>query len=318
MGPTINTKANEMTPFIHADGRTLYFSSDGHPGYGAMDLFLSRKVGGEWSKPENLGYPLNSPGSEANIFINAKGSQAYINSTREGSIGKSDIFVFELDEKIRPSYLTYVRGTVRDKGSQKPLASKVTFMNVETGDTIRSVFSNKASGKYLLNLEPGYDYAAFVDRKGYLFESKAFSLKNLRDCETCPIKEDTYFEVDIDLQPLEVGVTVVMNNIFYETNKYDLLESSKSELTHLLTFMRRNPNVKVEIGGHTDNVGSDSDNQKLSKNRAAGVGAYLIEQGIDGSRISSKGYGETVPVDANDTDEGRGRNRRTVCKIIGI
>lgn len=318
MGPEINTKGNEQTPFIHADGRTLYFASDGHPGYGAYDLFLSRKSGGKWSAPENLGYPLNSAGSEANIFINAKGTQAYINSSRDGGYGRSDIYVFDLDEKIRPSYLTYVRGKVFEKGTKKPLGSKVTFLNVGTGDTIRSVNSNSASGKFLLNLEPGYDYAAFVDKKGYLFESKAFSLKNLRDCIDCPVKEDTYFEVEIELQKLEVGITVVMNNIFYETAKYDLLDESKSELTHLVSFMKRNPKVKVEIGGHTDNVGSPADNKKLSQNRAGGVRAYLIEQGISGDRIEAKGYGESVPVDSNETDEGRARNRRTECKIVGV
>lgn len=318
MGPEINTKGNEQTPFIHADGRTLYYASDGLPGYGAYDLYLSRRTGDKWSKPENLGYPLNSPESEANIFINAKGTKAYVNSAREGGLGRSDLYVFDLDQKIRPSYLTYVKGLVFEKGSKKPLGSKVTFVNVETGDTIRSVNSNSASGKFLLNLEPGYDYAAFVDKKGYLFESKAFSLKDLRDCEDCTVKEDTYFEVEIELQKLEVGVTVVMNNIFYETGKFDLLDESKSEMTHLLSFLKRNPKVKVEIGGHTDNVGSPGDNKKLSQNRASGVRAFLIEQGISGDRMEAKGYGETSPVDTNETDEGRARNRRTELKIVGV
>ncbi len=318
MGPEINTSQNEQTPFIHADGRTLYFASDGHPGYGAYDLFLSRKSENKWSAPENLGYPLNSSGSEANIFINAKGTQAYMNSAREGGYGRSDIYLFDLDEKIRPSYLTYVRGKVFEKKSKKPLESKVTFVNVETGDTIRAVNSNSASGKFLLNLEPGYDYAAFIDKEGFLFESKAFSLKNLRDCINCPINEDTYFEIEIGLQKLEVGVTVVMNNIFYETGKYDLLDGSKTELANLISFMKRNPKVRVEIGGHTDNVGRPADNMNLSRNRAIGVRGYLIENGISEDRIEAKGYGETEPLDSNDTPEGRARNRRTMCKIVGI
>lgn len=317
MGDLINSPGNEVSPFLHADGKTLYFSSSGHLGYGGLDLFMSRKTDAGWSKPENLGSPLNTSSDEGNIFVNAKGTMGYINSTREGGAGRSDIYSFELDEQIQPDFTTYVRGFVREKGSGKPLASKVLFINIETGDTIRSVFSNKSTGKFLLTLPLEQDYAAFVDRRGYLFASQAFSLKNL-PLPKSGERRDQYFDVEIELEPLKQGITVVMSNVFFETNKYDLLGSSKAELEHLVKFMQLNSKVKVEIGGHTDNVGSTNDNQVLSRNRANSVKAYLEERGIAAGRVMAKGYGESVPRADNASEEGRALNRRTECRIVGL
>lgn len=312
LGKTINTNRNEMSPFLHADGKTLYFASNGHPGFGNLDLFLSKSTGDGWTTPENLGYPLNTSANEGNIFINAKGDVGYINSSREGGLGKGDLYSFELDEKIRPDFTTYVRGHVREKGSKKPLYAKVTFVNIQTGDTIRSVTTNKASGKFLLTLPLDQDYAAFVDKKGYLFASQFFSLRDIDR------KRTQYFDVDIQLQPLEVGVTVVMNSIFYETNKFDLLDKSKAELEHLVGFMKLNPKVKVEIGGHTDDVGSNSDNQRLSEQRANAVRKYLLGRGVAENRVTAKGYGESKPIADNANEEGRALNRRTECRIVEV
>ena len=317
LGPTINSSGNEVSPFLHADGKTLYFSSSGHLGFGGLDLFISKKTPEGWTKPENLGHPLNTSADEGNIFVNAQGNLGYINSTREGGLGRSDIYSFELDPSIRPDFTTYVRGYVREKGSQKPLAGKVTFINIETGDTIRSVYANKASGKFLLTLPLEQDYAAFIDKKGYLFASQFFSLKDL-PTPADDARSDQYFDVEIELQPLEVGITVVMSNVFYETNEYDLLDASKAELEHLVQFMKLNPKVQVEIGGHTDNVGSTQDNKVLSDNRARSVKKYLEERGIASARVLAKGYGEVQPVADNTTEEGRALNRRTECRIVGI
>ncbi len=317
LGPEINSPGNEVSPFLHADGKTLYFSSSGHLGYGGLDLFMSKKTPEGWTPPENLGNPLNTSADEGNIFVNAKGTLGYINSTRESGLGRSDIYSFELDPKIRPDFTTYVRGYVKEEGTGKPLASKVTFINLQTGDTIRSVYSNKVTGKFLLTLPLEQDYAAFVDKKGYLYASQFFSLKDLdqpREGE----RRDQYFDVDIELQPLKPGIAIVMSNVFYETNKYALLDESKAELEHLVQFMKLNPNVKVEIGGHTDNVGSTSDNAVLSENRAGSVKEYLASRGIAKERVKAKGYGESTPIDDNETEEGRAMNRRTECRIVEV
>ena len=314
LGPEVNTEGNEMSPFLHADGKTLYFATDGRPGFGGLDLFLTKNQEGAWSEPLNLGYPLNTTANEGNIFVNAKGDVGYVNSTREGGLGRGDIYSFKMDPKIRPEFMTYVRGHVRELGTGKPLRAEVTFINIETGDTIRSVYSNKATGKFLLTLPLNQDYAAFVDKKGYLFASQSFSLKGIKPNPDA----DQYFDVDIDLQKLEVGLRVVMRSIFYETNKYALLDKSKAEMEHLVQFLRLNPNVRIEIGGHTDNVGSERDNQLLSENRAAEVKRYMVGRGVPAGRVLAKGYGEGKPIADNETEEGRAQNRRTECRIIGF
>ena len=312
LGEPVNTPGAEVSPFLHADGKTLYFASDTHPGFGGLDLFVTKNTGKGWARPENLGYPLNTSSSEGNIFVNTKGDLGFINSSREGGLGKSDIFQFELDERIRTNYTTYVRGKVTDKSTGKPLDAKVIFINLATRDTIRAVRTNSATGVYMLTLPLDEDYAAFVDQKGYLFVSQFFSLKDI-DPKVTP-----YFDVDIELQPLKVGIDVVMSSIFYETNKFELLPTSRPELDHLLSFLLLNRKVRVEIGGHTDDVGTESDNKKLSQNRAMEVRKYLIEKGIKADRIEAQGYGESKPMVPNDSDAGRALNRRTVCRIIGV
>lgn len=312
MGAPINTEGSEQGPFIHADGKTFYFSSDFHPGFGNYDMFISRATVNGWSQPENLGYPLNTSGAEAQIFVESKGNLGYIASGRAGGLGKMDIYSFLLDDRIRPDFTTYVRGIVSQKTTGKVLDATVTFINVTTGDTIRSVNTNIASGRYMLNLPLDQDYVAFVDRKGYLPKSTLFSLKDV-DPKTTP-----FFDVNIELEPIGVGLEMIMSAVFYETNKFQLLDDSKPELDHMYNFLRINKSLKVEIGGHTDNVGTDKENQVLSDNRAAEVRKYLIAKGIAADRITWKGYGEALPMTTNDTDEGRALNRRTVCKIVGM
>lgn len=311
MGKPINTPGKENCPFLHADGSTLYFSSDGHPGMGNLDLFLTRKIENGWSLPENLGYPLNTSGYEGNIFINSQGTVGYMNSDRKGTLGKSDIYSFELDTRIQPSFTTFVRGLITDKVTDKPLNAKITFINLETRDTIRSVMSNELTGKFLLTLPVDQDYAAFVDAKGYIFASRNFSLKGL------PKNVNQYYDLEIELEQVIVGGVLVLNNIFYETNKFNLLDQSRTELEHLLRFLKSNPTVKIEIGGHTDKVGSDADNQALSEKRAGEVKKFLVAQGIAADRIAAAGYGESKPVCAEDTPECLARNRRTELKITG-
>lgn len=305
LGAPINSKGNENSPFLHADDKTFYFASDFHPGFGDMDLFMSKRKGNDWQTPKNLGYPLNTPGDERNIFINTRGSTGYINSDRPGGKGKSDLYYFELDPSIRPEFATYVRGLVRSEASKDPLYSRLTFVNLESKDTIRQVYSNKQSGKFLLSLPVNQEYAAFVEAKGYLFKSQNFSLKGM------PEEETSFFDLTIDLESIAVGKGIVLNNIFYESGSFELAEKSQPELKMITRFLKLNPKVVIEISGHTDNVGSNSDNLTLSRNRANSVRDYLLNLGVPEKRIIAKGYGETNPVASNDTDEGRAQNRRT-------
>ncbi|MCB9234674.1 MAG: PD40 domain-containing protein [Bacteroidia bacterium] len=308
LGEPINTIGRENSPFLHADGQTLYFSSDEHPGFGGFDLFLSKSVHNGWGRPMNLGYPLNTNADERNIFVNAKGDKGFTNSDRDGGLGGYDIYSFELDERIRPKFTTFVRGVVLDNVTSKPLEGTLTFINLETGDTIRQVASNSYSGKFLLSLPMDQDYAAFSDAKGYLFKSQNFTLKGA---------QEEYFDLIIRLDPIEEGKPIVLENIFYETAKFDLKEESEAELNHLVYFMKINPKITIEISGHTDDVGSDQDNLLLSDNRANSVKKYLVEKGIPDQRITAVGYGESRPMFPNDSDEHRAKNRRTELKVTG-
>ncbi len=310
VGTPINTPGNEGGPFIHADDQTLYFASDGHPGFGGQDLFISHKEGSGWSEPVNLGYPLNSIGEEANIFVNAKGDLGFINSTRSGGIGRSDIYQFTLDPGIRPQRATFLRGITRDSVTQQPIAARIQLIDVESGDTLRTQYSDGEDGSFLMSLPIDRQYAAFVEAPRYLFTSKHFYLKELAD--------DVYFDLIIDMTPIKKGANIVLNNIFFDTGEYELKETSFPELKKLRQYLERNEGLSIELQGHTDDVGSDEDNLLLSQNRAEAVKNYLIDSGIVSGRITAKGYGETRPLVPNDSDEHRAMNRRTEMKILDI
>jgi len=308
MGKPVNSEGNEGGPFLHADDQTLYFASDGHPGFGGQDLFVSKKQKNGWSEPVNLGYPLNTIGEEANIFVNAKGELGFINSTRAGGIGRSDIYQFTLAPEIRPQVATFLRGITRDSVTQKPLRALIQLVDVESGDTLRTQFSDTQDGSFLMSLPINSQYAAFVEAPGYLFTSKHFYLKGLAT--------DVYFDLIIDMTPIKRGANIVLNNIFFDTGEYELKPTSVTELEKLRQYLERNPKLRIELQGHTDDVGSDEANLTLSQNRAEAVQNYLIEKGIDPERMIAKGYGETKPVAPNDTDENRAINRRTEMKIL--
>ncbi len=308
-GP-INSPGNEGSPFLHADGVSFYFSSDAHPGFGGSDLFVSYQTDDSWSKPKNLGYPLNTKDEEANIFINTKGNLGFINSTRPGGMGKSDIYSFELDERIRPQVATFLRGTVRDSLTQEPLRARIQLLDVESGDTLRSQFSDPVDGKFLMTLPLNRAYAALVEAKGYLFGSKHFYLKEL--------EEETYFDVFLDLSPIRKGAQVVLNNIFFDTGKWELKEESFAELEVLVRYLTQNPSMKIQLQGHTDDVGSETDNLELSQNRAEAVQNFLQERGIAPERLLAKGFGESQPQVENSSEENRSINRRTEFKVVEL
>lgn len=310
LGPNINTRGRETTPFIHADGQTLYFASNGHPGYGGLDIFYSRRQpDGSWGPATNLGYPINTIDEDASLVVEANGKTAYFASDRSDTRGTLDIYRFELYPEARPLQTLYVKGYVYDTTTHKRLTANIDVIDLQGGYPIAAVKTND-NGDFLAPLPVGKDYAFHVNKKGYLFYSDNFSLKDHHP--------GIPFEKNIPLQPLAVNASIILHNIFFQSNQYSLEPASVTELDKLVKLMQDNPALKIEIAGHTDNVGSDKDNIALSTNRAKAVVKYLTDKGININRLTSKGYGETQPIAPNDTEEGRAANRRTVFRIVGV
>ncbi|MBL4653042.1 MAG: PD40 domain-containing protein [Flavobacteriales bacterium] len=309
----LNTRKDEIAPFIHPDDQTLYFASSGHLGMGGLDLFISRKAeDGTWKSPVNMGYPINTNKEEQGLFVNATGDLAYISSAREGGFGRLDIYSFPLYEEARPQKVTYAKGKVYDMFSKVPLGATCELIDVETEELIVSTGSDDKSGEFLVCLPINKDYALHVSKDGYLFYSETFSMTS-QGSSTDP------FVLDVPLQPItKEGGTVVLKNVFFNTSKYDLLPKSQAELNKLSDFLIKNSTMKIELGGHTDNQGSKETNQILSENRAKSVLDYLVSKGIEASRLTYKGYGDAMPIATNETPEGRQQNRRTEFKILAV
>jgi outer membrane protein OmpA-like peptidoglycan-associated protein len=281
-------------------------------GFGGMDLFMSsRNPDGTWGAPRNLGYPLNTGNDERTLFITTDGYEGYFNSDREGGLGKIDLYVFEVDSTIRPQRATFVRGLVLDSLSRQFVGgARLVFQDLASGDTIRSLRSAAATGKFLVSLPLGRDYAAFVEAEGYLFHSHNFSLRN--------VGGQAYFDLNIELNKLKVNTIVRLENIFFDYDKASLKTESRLELSKLLDFLQKNPTVSIEVRGHTDSQGSDTYNLTLSQQRAEAVREYLIINNISPARVTAKGFGETQPIAPNDTEAGRAQNRRTEFRIVSV
>jgi outer membrane protein OmpA-like peptidoglycan-associated protein len=310
LGDVINTAEDEMSPYIHADGQTLYFSSHGHPGLGGADLFMSRKLPGKnWSEPLNLGYPINTIADEINLIVHPGGSRAYISSDMPLGKGGYDIYTFELYDDIRPKPVSYVKGIIRDINTLAPLKAGIELIELEKGATVVQSYSDPVNGEFITVLPAGTNYALNVNSKGYLFHSHHFALDSMADVFDP-------FTLDIFLKPIAPGHSVILKNVFFAYDSYELKNASRSELNKLVSFLNENQGVELEISGHTDNTGSSAYNKALSENRAKAVFEYLVNAGIDKNRISYIGIGEKKPVDTNDTPEGRANNRRTEFTII--
>lgn len=309
LGPEINTPGDESSPFLHPDGRTLYFSSNGHGGLGGLDLFVSRMdENGKWGIPQNLGYPINTYADEATLSVNAHGDTAYFSSDNLGGEGKKDIYAFALYEQARPTTVSFMRGRVMDARTQEPLAARFQLIHLSNGEVRIESTAERHNGEFFVCLPTGEAFALNVSYPGYLFHSEHIALDGKH--------KDKPMEKDIFLKPIESGSTITLNNIFYATNQYQLQETSMAELEKLFTFLQQNPSVKVEISGHTDNVGSAGYNLNLSQKRAEAVYEYLVQKGISQDRIIARGYGFEKPVASNETEEGRAQNRRTELKIL--
>ncbi|MEO6949219.1 MAG: OmpA family protein [Ginsengibacter sp.] len=309
LGPEINTTADESTPFMHADNQTLYFNSNGHPGYSEKpDLFMTKKLAdGEWSKPVNLGYPINTIDDEGSMVISADGKTAYYSSDRMDTKGGLDIYTFTLPTYLQPLKTLWVKGKVFDKNTNEGLPSAVELTDVKTGKLVSNLQTDE-EGNYLVTLPAGKDYAFNVIRKGYLFFSENYNIP-----ETTTASD---FIANIALQPIEANATIVLKNVFYDSKSTELKPESISELDNVVRLMNENPTTKILISGYTDNVGLPSNNLQLSTGRALSVVNYLVSKEVAKNRLSYKGFGETNPIGDNSTEAGRALNRRTELSVV--
>ena len=308
LGPAVNTSGDESCPFMHADNETLYFNSNGQPGYGSTDLFYTKKITDSlWQVAENLGYPINTIDDEGSLIVAADAKTAYYASDKGEGYGGLDLYSFILREDIRPLKTLWVKGKVFDKKTAAGLPSSVELINLKSRNVISKIQTDE-EGNYLTTLPVGKDYGFNVNRKGYLFYSDNFSLKNN--------PSDSVYNKDIPLQPLETGAAIILKNIFFDTKKFDLKPESISELDKIVLLLNDNPKLKIQISGYTDNVGIAKDNLLLSNNRAKGVVGYLLSKGITVTRLSYKGFGATKPLAENNSETGKALNRRTELSVI--
>ncbi len=312
LGKPVNTNKTENSPFIHPDGKTLYFMSDGHPGMGSMDIFFSRKqVNGTWTEPKNIGYPINTHKDEGFFIVSASGKTAYYASDQLGGYGKFDLYSFDLPEEARPEPVYYLKGYISDIKTQKPLKAEFVLYNLSTGELVVRSVSDEFDGSFLLCLPTGAPFGLNVNKPGYLFYSDHFSFDQ-EGVEAKPVLKN------IALQPVEEGNVVVLRNIFFDFGSDKLNDESLTELKILIRLLNTNPGMQIEIRGHTDNIGTTQFNKVLSEKRALSVYNFLVQNGIKKERLSYKGFGDTLPVSSNDSEEGRALNRRTEFRVTKI
>lgn len=309
LGDTVNSSGSEMSPFFHPDGHTLYLASDGHIGLGSYDLFVCRlDSNGRWTKPENLGYPINTNKDEFGLIVNPSGNRAYFASNIDPASGR-DIYYFDLPQTLRPDQVSFMKGVVYDSETKRRLRADFELIDLHTGNRINKSQSDSTTGEFLVCIPLNHNYLLNVSKKGYLFFSENFSIQGVF------LSGDPFLK-DIPLNPIRVGEVVVLKNIFYETDSYALKKESMVELDKLVKFLSENPRIRIEISGHTDNIGSPEYNQKLSDNRSKAVAEYLMRAQVAKDRLVCKGYGLSQPIDDKDTEEARAKNRRTEIKIV--
>lgn len=305
LGSTINTPLSDNSPFLAADGKTLYYATEGHPGYGGADIFYSVFENGKWAKPINLGGPINSSGEDKNFSISGSG-KAYFSSSRDSD--SYNIYETELPDYLKPKPTAVIAGIVSNANTEEPIGALVLIEDIDTGELIAINKSNSESGEYLVVLPAGRNYSVSASKDGYFFYSQSFDLP----------KDTTYQEItkDIGLEPIEKGTKVVLNNIFFESGRAELKPISYVELNKAAELLQNNGSMVIEVGGHTDNLGTEEANLRLSQSRANAVVEYLKLAGIEETRLQAKGYGESTPIADNSTKDGRKANRRTEFVIV--
>lgn len=310
LGASINTKKPEFAPFLAADGKTLYFASEGHGGYGKSDIFYSKRLDDSWTnwtKPRNLGPSVNSPDFDAYYVVSAAGEEAYLVSARNGTGNSKDIFRINLTPQFKPEVVTLVRGQVLDAATKKPVTATIRYENLLTGEEIGVAETSPVDGSYTIVLPSGVHYGYRAESPNYLAESDNLDVTDRQNYSE--VKQDLY------LVPFAVGQTIKLNNIFFSQSKYYLRENSYPELQRLIRTLKEYTTVEIKIEGHTDNQGDPALNLKLSQDRVNEVKKYLVSKGISSSRITVEGFGDTKPIANNEQEETRKLNRRVEFRI---
>lgn len=306
LGADVNSSWDEMTPFLAADNRTLYFASTRPGGYGDLDIYRVRRLDDSWQKwtrPENLGNQVNRSGRTSFYTEDAKGEYAYF-VWRPDDQAQTDIYRTKVAKSLP---IALVRGHVTDENG-KPLMARIRYERLSDGKEMGTARSNPETGQFQLTLPAGEDYTVHAELENYLPTSEHFDLRTLKTFES--------IEKDLRLTEVRRGATVRLNSIFFETGKATLLSSSDPELERLKTFLVSNPEARISIEGHTDSIGSHAANMTLSQDRAAAVRSYLVKQGIDQARMEVQAFASDRPIATNQTEEGRAQNRRVEFRLL--
>lgn len=327
LGNTINTSGNEKSPFIHTDSQTLYFSSDGHIGMGGFDIFYSKQDDfGKWSMPVNIGFPINTEEDDLGFVVSTDGKKAYFSSNKLSGKGGWDIYSFELYEQARPEKVVFMKGQLVDNKGEVLTDAKVSVKSTKTAKVTEGMV-DKNTGDYALAVavKKDEDLLVTVKKDNYAFTSQYIKpiekktqtqIKQDNDFKQMEVRADIPIKINFELKPIEIGQTIKLNNIYFETNSSNLKKESIIVLDNFMDFLLENKNLKISIIGHTDNVGDDSRNMILSNERAKAVYDYLFFMGIPAERMTYTGKGESQPIATNETEEGRTLNRRTEFMII--
>lgn len=310
LGPTVNSISHDVTPFLASDNTTLYFATDGRGGFGGYDIFVTRRLDStwtSWSEPMNIGATVNTPSDDLYYTVPASGDYAYYVSYRN-TFGASDIFRLRIADSVRPRPVALVKGRVLNKKTGEPIEADITYEILSTGVTVGTARSTPVTGQYTIVLPAEETYGFLATAPGFISVADNVDLHG--------ITEYTEVERDLYLVPIEQGGTVALNNIFFDYNKTSLRKESMAELARLARLLKEYPGMTIEIGGHTDDRGSDDYNRRLSAGRAQACVDYVVNLGVPGGRIKAVGYGESRPVASNDTDEGRQKNRRVEVTIL--
>lgn len=307
LGPNINTKYDDQCPFIHADNQTLYFTSNGWPGMGNGDIFVARKTDTGWTQAVNIGYPINTENDDNGLTVSYDGKTAFLSSSREGGFGGLDIYSFELPEIAQPKKITYIKAIVKDANTKQLLSANYVVVDLDSKQ--EAYKGNTPTGNFFVSIEANKNYALQIQKNNYLFYSQNINLKEISS-------QQKPYELEILLQPIASNNKITLNNVFFDFDKSELNAVSFLELDKVVELLQKNPTLKIEIAGHTDNKGDKKYNQILSQKRAESVVNYLVQKGITATRLTAKGYGDIMPVVPNDTEENKTKNRRTELKIL--